>query len=1035
VSTAAAADRPGADAPAESGLSAGDVRERTLAGLTNDVPDHSSRSLWQIVRANVLTLFNGIVGGCFLLLLALGQWKDALFGFAALGNAVIGVVQEYRAKRLLDRLAVLDAPRARVLREGQVQEVAVSDVVLDDVTVLQAGDQVVADAVIISGDGLEIDESMLTGESDPVGKGRGSTVWSGSTITAGQGQARVTGVGAGSYASRLTAEAKRFSLVNSEIRNGIDRVLRWISWALLPVVALVTNGQMQAEGGWDLAFSTGAWEDAVVGAVAGAIAMIPLGLVLMTSVAFAVGSVRLAGQNVLVQELAAVEGLARVDVLCIDKTGTLTEGRVVFDGVHAAGRSTPGWRQALGWFGADPHANATARCLAGTFGFDGNRVPAAVVPFSSARKWSAASFDPPHAAAGTWVLGAPEMVLQGNTAAAGEVLVQARRLASAGLRTLVLAHTQDPMPDGGGPDDVQLPARLTAAALLTFREKVRPDAAQTLAYFRQQGVAVKILSGDDYRTVTAVAREVGLDVGGGYDARRLPSNPQHMEDTLRRYSLFGRVTPAQKRDMVRALQRMGHTVAMTGDGVNDALALKEAEIGIAMDTAAPATKAVARLVLLDGRFDRLPAVLAEGRQVIANIERVSVLFLSKTMYAVALSVAVGALMWSFPFLPRQLSATDGLTIGIPAFFLALMGNSRRYRPGFLKRSLSMAVPAGLIIATAVLAVQAYSAAAGGFSAGENRTAAVVTLSLIALSVLAAVSRPVSGLRLAIIAAMCLGLVLLMTVPVLQDFFMLEWPPPELSAASFAAAAVGICGAGAKPDPRTPVPRSAEKNGCLPVTLLRDRLEPAQGSLQSDVHNAGAAQGNHGPPSAVGSRIHGCHAQAGCQYPVKGGGGAAPLDVPQNRGPGFDSRQGLQLLLQEHADSAQPRPAERVQAPRMVRRCLAFRNESLCDDHQRCPAAAARGPDPLGNLFQRNPVFRDEDGVGSRSHPRMKRDPARVPAHHFCDHAAVMRLAGGAKPVDGFGRRLDCGVEAEGEIGGFEVIVDGLRNAYNPDSLV
>ena len=791
MGTAAAPYPPGADAPAGSGLSTEDVRERTLAGLANGVPDNSSRSLWQIVRANVLTLFNGIVGGCFLLLLFLGQWKDALFGFAALSNAVIGVVQEYRAKRLLDRLAVLDAPRARVLREGQVQEIAVSEVVLDDITVLQAGDQVVADAVIISGDGLEIDESLLTGESEPVGKGRGSTVWSGSTITAGEAEARVVGVGTGSYASRLTAEAKRFSLVNSEIRNGIDRVLRWISWALFPVVVIVTNGQMQAKGGWDLAFTTGAWVEALVGAVAGAIAMIPLGLVLMTSVAFAVGGVRLARQNVLVQELAAVEGLARVDVLCIDKTGTLTERNVVFDAVHAAGiPSPPGWREALGWFGADPHANATARSLAGTFTFDGNRVPAAVVPFSSARKWSAASFSSPHAAAGTWVLGAPEMVLQGNNASTGDVLVQARRLASAGLRTLVLAYSQDIVPERD-PDDVQLPPGLTAATLLTFREKVRPDAAQTLSYFRQQGVAVKILSGDDHRTVMAVAREVGLDAVVGYDARHLPADPHLMEETLDGLSVFGRVTPAQKKDMVMALQRMGHTVAMTGDGVNDALALKEADIGIAMDTAAPATKAVARLVLLDGRFDRLPAVVAEGRQVIANIERVSVLFLSKTTYAVVLSIVFGALMWSFPFLPRQLSATDGLTIGIPAFFLALMSNPRRYKPGFLKRSLAMAVPAGIIVATAVLAVQVYSVAAGGFSAGANRTASVVTLSLVALSVLAAVSRPVRALRMAIIAAMCLGLVLLMTVPILQEFFMLEWPPSELTTASFAAASVAI----------------------------------------------------------------------------------------------------------------------------------------------------------------------------------------------------------------------------------------------------
>ena len=764
-----------------------------LAGLANGLPDATSRSLWRILRANVLTLLNGIVGSCFLLLLLLGQWRDALFGFAAVSNAVIGVVQEYRAKRLLDRLAILDAPRARVLRDGRIQEIAPSDLVMDDIAGLQAGDQVVADAIILEDDGLELDESLLTGESDPVAKGVDAKILSGSTVTAGQGWARVVAVGAGSYASRLTAEAKRFSLVESEIRNGIGRVLRWISWALLPLVAIVTNGQMQAQGGWEAAIRTGAWLEALVGAVGAAIAMIPLGLVLMTSVAFAVGGVRLARRQVLVQELAAVEGLARVDVLCIDKTGTLTEGRMVFDAVHHVGRPLPQrWREALGWFGADPHANATARCLAAAFPDDGGQSPAAVVPFSSARKWSAAEFPVPGADARTWVLGAPDMVLAGSSGPEEKVLIQARRLAAEGRRTLVLAYSDDPLP-GGEPEDPQLPVRLTAALLLTFREKLRPDAAQTLAFFRRQGVSVKILSGDDHRTVTAVARELGLDVGPGYDARKLPEASPLLDRTLESFSIFGRVTPVQKRDMVLALQRMGHTVAMTGDGVNDALALKEADIGIAMDTAAPATKAVARLVLLDGRFDRLPDVLAEGRRVIANIERVSVLFLSKTTYAVALSVAFGAFMWSFPFLPRQLSATDGLTIGIPAFFLALMSNPRRYKQGFLKRSLAMAVPSGIVIATAVLAVQAYALAVGGFSTAATRTASVLVLTFVGLGVLAAVSRPLSGLRFTVVAAMCAGVVLLMTVPLLREFFMLEWPPAGLATASVVTAATAVLG--------------------------------------------------------------------------------------------------------------------------------------------------------------------------------------------------------------------------------------------------
>ncbi|MCU1568704.1 MAG: ATPase, P-type (transporting), superfamily, subfamily, partial [Pseudarthrobacter sp.] len=629
------------------GLSTDDVAVRVESGLTNVVSDQSSRSLWDIFRANVLTLFNAIVAGSFVLLLLLGQWRDALFGFAAVSNALIGVVQEYRAKKSLDRLAVLNSPQARVLRDGAVQEIRVEDVVRDDVLVLRAGDQVPADGVMVDADGLEVDESLLTGESDAVQKAAGAEVLSGSSIVSGQGRAVVTRVGAESFASRLTAEAKRFSLVQSEIRRGLDRILRWITLALLPIMAIVVNGQMQGQGGWQHAITTGTWKNASVGAVASVIAMIPLGLVLMTSVAFAVGAVRLARKKVLIQELAAVEGLARVDVLCLDKTGTLTVGRIVFDAVHELGTETPaGWKRALGWFGADPNANATARCLTDAFPADAALRPVDSVPFSSARKWSAVSFPAGAAMGGTWLLGAPEMVLLPGSPGADDARRTAAGLASTGLRTLVLAYA--PGTDFTRSDNEEvLPARAVPAVLLTFREQVRPDAAQTMSYFRDQGVELKIISGDDPRTVTAVAREVGVETDGGFDARELPEDSEELADAMERHTVFGRVTPAQKKDMVRALQRRGHVVAMTGDGVNDALALKEADIGIAMDSAAAATKAVSRLVLLDGRFDRLPGIVAEGRQVIANIERVSMLFLAKTAYAVILSVTFGALLWGF----------------------------------------------------------------------------------------------------------------------------------------------------------------------------------------------------------------------------------------------------------------------------------------------------------------------------------------------------------------------------------------------------
>ncbi len=782
--------------PAGAGLSRGDVATRTRSGLANRIPDATSRSLWEIIRANVLTLFNAIVGASFIILLLLGSWQDALFGLAAVGNAVIGVVQEYRAKRSLDRLAVLEAPLARVLRDGAVQEIPTADVVLDDVLVLRAGDQVTADASVLESGGLESDESLLTGESDPVDKDAGSEVLSGSIVVAGRGTARVVRVGADSFSSRLAADAKRFSLVNSEIRNSLDRILRWLTWALLPVALIVANGEMQARGGWQEAIASGAWTSALVGVIASVIAMVPLGLVLLSSVAFAVGGVRLAGNKVLIQELAAVEGLARVDVLCLDKTGTLTEGRIIFDGVHElAGPAEPGWEHALGWFAADPEANATSRCLESDFEHDGGTPAVSSVPFSSARKWSSVTFDGGGPRPGSWILGAPEVVLgappggAGTGPAAGGVLDRAGQLAASGLRTVLLAYA-----DGTTitVNDPTLPADVIPVVVLTFREQIRPDARQTLDYFRDEGVELKVISGDDPRTVAAIARTVGLEVAEGYDARKLPADPLLLEEVMDDNSVFGRVSPHQKKDMVAALQRRGHTVAMTGDGVNDVLALKEADLGIAMNSAASATKAVARLVLLDGRFERLPGVVAEGRRVIANIERVSKLFLSKTAYSIAIAVSFGLLSLQFPFLPRQLSFTDGLTIGIPSFFLALMPNTRRYRPGFLRRSLSFAIPAGLIVAGSLLGLNLYATSSGAAGSGPEslQSASVLTLSVTGLWILTVVSRPLDAKKLAVVLAMCASFVILFNLPLAQEFFHLAWPPADLLRAALVAAVGG-----------------------------------------------------------------------------------------------------------------------------------------------------------------------------------------------------------------------------------------------------
>ncbi|ACL40049.1 ATPase, P-type (transporting), HAD superfamily, subfamily IC [Pseudarthrobacter chlorophenolicus A6] len=772
----------------EAGLSSAGVAERTARGETNSVPAATSRSLWEIVRANVLTLFNGIVAGSFILLFVLGQWRDALFGFSALGNALIGIIQEYRAKKSLDRLAILHAARSRVIRDGVPQWIPAQDLVPDDVVLLSAGDQVSADLRLLDDGFIEVDESLLTGESEPVPKIAGAELLSGSLILAGSARAVVTRVGAGTFAARLAAEAKRFSLVTSEIRTGLDRVLKVITWLLLPTAVLVANAQVQDAGGWAVAVSSGRWVPAVVGVVASLIAMIPLGLVLLTSVAFAVGGLRLSRHMVLVQELAAVEVLARVDVLCLDKTGTLSTGAIAFDALHDTG--TPpadGWKDALAWFGSRPEASTTAAAIGAAFHGNGLLAESSSVPFDSTRKWSSVTFPPTGRAGGSWVLGAPSAVL-GPAARLGEAHRKAGALAATGLRTLALAHVPGSLPPGAA--DGGLPDILEPALLLTFREDIRTDAAATLDYFRGQGVALKIISGDDPRTVAALARTVGMGGTGACDARNLPAAPALLEQAMEDNDVFGSVTPAQKRDMVQALQRRGHTVAMTGDGVNDVLALKEADLGIAMDTASPATKAVARLVLLDGRFDRLPAVVAEGRRAISNVGRVSVVFLSKAVYITAISLVFAALLWPFPYLPRQLSILDGLTIGLPGFFLALQPGGERYTPGFLRRSLSFSLPAGLCAALCVAGVSGYAGTIGLAGTAAGQSAAVITLALLASWILVTASRPLTWTKGLILAGMYVGLFLLFTVPVATEFLRLEWPPPDLLAVSAAAGLAG-----------------------------------------------------------------------------------------------------------------------------------------------------------------------------------------------------------------------------------------------------
>jgi cation-transporting ATPase E len=742
------------------GLSSDQAAERVELGLTNAQNNDSSRSFASILRANLFTLFNSVVGICFFTLLILGQWKDALFGTIVILNILIGVVQEYRSKRALDRLAVMNAPLARVRRDGHSLELPVSEVVLDDLLELRAGDQVVADAVVLNCQNLELDESLLTGESDAVEKVELSEVMAGSGVAAGKGLARVIRVGSETYASKLTLEARRFSLVNSELRNALNQIVKWITWLLLPVIAIVMNGQMMAHGGWTQAIASGAWVAGIVGAIAAVISMIPQGLVLLTSIAFAVAAVKLARNQVLVQELAAVEGLARVDVICFDKTGTLTEGEIEFDEnvlIDSSG-SKLDWQSVLAHFASAPDANATSRSLAGNFA-QVNLAAAREIEFSSARKFSAFEFNA-GGKAETWVLGAPEMVLLEKSHQPARK--QATTIAETGKRTLVLARTTAHI------DGQHLPTGLEPVALVLFKEKIRSDATETLNYFKSQGVSVRIISGDNPATVAAVAKAAGLEgTFTGFDARNLPTDIDELSEVMRANFVFGRVTPEQKRDMVLALQKLGHVVAMTGDGVNDALALKKADLGIAMGSGSSATKAVANLVLLDGKFSSLPGVVAEGRKVIANVERVSALFLNKTVWAILLGLTFGFALWPFPYLPRQLSIIDAFTIGIPAFALALLPNTRRYVPGFLRRTLGFSLRTGIAVVSALIALRLLTK---DWSVIDSQTATSTLLSITGLWVLISLARPLNRIKLAIVALMAGIGVASFTIAVVADFY-------------------------------------------------------------------------------------------------------------------------------------------------------------------------------------------------------------------------------------------------------------------------
>ena len=757
------------------GLTDAEVAARVAEGKTNDVPSRASRSVSEIVRANVFTRINAILGVLFLIVLATGSLINGLFGLLIVANSAIGIIQELRAKQTLDNLAIVGQARPTVRRQSGTCDLAPNQVVLDDIIELGPGDQVVVDGELLEAATLEVDESLLTGEADPIAKAEGDPVMSGSFVVAGTGAYRATKVGRAAYAARLAEEASKFTLVKSELRSGIDKILRFITYLLWPTGLLTIYTQ--------LFLTHVGWRESVLRMVGALVPMVPEGLVLMTSIAFAVGVIRLGRRQCLVQELPAIEGLARVDVVCADKTGTLTEnGMRLAEATTLAGMGADQVGEVLAALAADDaRPNASMQAIAEAYPESPGWTATATAPFKSATKWSGASYGP-H---GNWVIGAPDVLLDAGSPVAG----QAEQIGARGLRVLLLGSSDLSV------DSPDAPGRVTPVALVVLEQRVRPDARDTLDYFASQHVSVKVISGDNAVSVGAVAGSLGLH-GQTMDARELPTEPNELADTMTEYTTFGRVRPDQKRAMVHALQSRMHTVAMTGDGVNDVLALKDADIGVAMGSGSPAARSVAQIVLLDNKFATLPYVVGEGRRVIGNIERVSNLFLTKTVYSVLLALLVGlaGLVSHFghtdpllyPFQPIHVTIAAWFTIGIPAFILSLAPNNERARTGFVRRVMTAALPAGAVVGltTFLSYLMAYPGSSGTpQQQTQASTSALITLLIGAVWVLAVVARPYQWWRVALVAASALGYLAIFALPLAREKFMLDPSDVEATAGS------------------------------------------------------------------------------------------------------------------------------------------------------------------------------------------------------------------------------------------------------------
>lgn len=734
----------------ETGLSRGQVAARIEAGACNRQTGDLTPSVRRIVLGNTLTLFNLLNVFLATVITMVGRPENILFIGVAIANTFMGVHQELKAKKTLDKLSVLARARVAVIRDGVEVSLTQDEIVIDDVICLRAGDQIAADGVVLRSQSLEVDESLLTGESDRIRKETGAEVLSGSFVTGGQGYLRAMAVGTDCYANALTAQAKqKGKKVKSKLLYMMTVIIRVLTIIIIPLgLLLFYSNYGRGE----------AVESAVLGAAAATVGMIPGGLVLLTGVTLSVGAVNLARRKALVQSLPSIETLARTDVLCLDKTGTITDGKLTFERMETENEA--GAKTAIAeLMGALPDENATAKILKETFGTAFDWKATAIQPFNSEQKWSGATF----AGDGSYLLGSPAILLADHDPAS---LVQANRHALQGYRVICLAHTCQPITGQSLPDGIR------CAALILLSDNIRPDAAASFDFFAQEGVTLKVISGDNPRTVSAVAAKAGLAGADKTVDMRAFGDESDLSAVIIENTVFGHTTPKQKLELIKALREAGRTTCMTGDGVNDILAMRESDCSVAMVGGSSAARSACDFVLLSSSFGAMISILREGRRVINNIERVAALYLVSTVFSVILTLIYTFLPLPFPYTPLQMTPVNALTTGIPSFFLALQASYERPAGKFLSNIFEHALPAAITIVLGTLYIQ-LAAVLFDIPYPETSTMIVFLAGAVGFFMLFRVAgRPTRGIRI-MLWSMVAAFAGVFLIPAVGGLFMME----------------------------------------------------------------------------------------------------------------------------------------------------------------------------------------------------------------------------------------------------------------------